>query len=129
MTWDESPWAHSLTEFGFDTLKVVAGHVAPQKYHDWIGFRVAEPALRRAFKRTYAGLEFGDQILKRASRPCLLPPISKPNYSGNERGGVSAQEEATRRARLGIPSRAALPPVTQKLRSLAEDLYKTGTGG
>ena len=62
MTWEESPWAHSLTEFGFDTLEVVAGHVAPQKYHDGIGFKVAEPALRRAFKRTY-GLELSDQIL------------------------------------------------------------------
>ena len=62
MTWEQSPWAHSLTEFGFDTLEVVAGHVAPQKYHDWIGFKVAEPALRRAFKRTY-GLELSDQIL------------------------------------------------------------------
>ena len=62
MTWEESPWAHSLTEFGFDNLEVVARHVAPQKYHDWIGFKVAEPALRRAFKRTY-GLELSDQIL------------------------------------------------------------------
>jgi len=62
MTWEESPWAHSLTEFGFDTLEVVAGHVAPQKYHDWIGFKVAEAALRRAFKRTY-GLELSNQIL------------------------------------------------------------------
>jgi len=62
MTWEESPWAHSLTEFGFDTLEVVASHVAPQKYHDWIGFKVAEPALRRAFKKTY-GLELSDQIL------------------------------------------------------------------
>jgi Zinc dependent phospholipase C len=62
MTWEESPWAHSLTEFGFDTLEVVARHVAPQKYHDWIGFKVPEPVLRRAFKRTY-GLELSDQIL------------------------------------------------------------------
>jgi Zinc dependent phospholipase C len=62
MTWEESPWAHSLTEFGFDTLEVVAGHVAPQKYHDWIGFKVPEPVLRRAFKSTY-GMELSDQIL------------------------------------------------------------------
>jgi hypothetical protein len=62
MTWEQSPWAHSLTEFGFDTLEVVARHVAPQKYHDWIGFKVPEPVLQRAFKRTY-GLELSDQIL------------------------------------------------------------------
>ncbi len=63
MTWEDSPWAHALTEFGFDTLEVVAGHVAPQKYHDWIGFRVAKPVLERAFKKTY-GLRLKDQILR-----------------------------------------------------------------
>jgi hypothetical protein len=63
MTWEDSPWAHALTEFGFDTLEVVAGHVAPQKYHDWIGFKVPKPVLERAFKRTY-GLELKDQILR-----------------------------------------------------------------
>jgi hypothetical protein len=62
MTWEESPWAHSLTEFGFDTLEVVARHVAPQKYHDWIGFKVPEPVLGRAFKTTY-GLQLSGQIL------------------------------------------------------------------
>jgi hypothetical protein len=60
MTWEESPYAHVLTEFAFDTLEVVAGHVAPQKYHDSIGFRVPSPALQRAFRRTY-GLELKDQ--------------------------------------------------------------------
>jgi Zinc dependent phospholipase C len=62
MTWEDSPWAHVLTEFGFDTLEVVAGHVAPQKYHEWIGFRVPEPVLRRAFRKTY-GLELTKQLL------------------------------------------------------------------
>jgi hypothetical protein len=37
-------------------------HVAPQKYHDWIGFKVPEPVLRRAFQRTY-GLKLSDQNL------------------------------------------------------------------
>ena len=62
MTWEDSPWAHMLTEFGFDTLEVVARHVAPQKYHDSVGFRVPEPLLRRAFRRTY-GLELPRQTL------------------------------------------------------------------
>jgi len=52
-----------LTEFGFDTLEVVARHVAPQRYHDWIGFKVAKPALDRAFKKTY-GLDLSGQILR-----------------------------------------------------------------
>ena len=62
MTWEDSPYAHVLTEFGFDTLEVVAGHVAPQKYHDWIGFRIPKPVLQRAFRRTY-GLDLKDQVL------------------------------------------------------------------
>ena len=62
MTWEDSPYAHVLTEFAFDTLEVVAGHVAPQKYHESIGFRVPEPLLRRAFQRTY-GLDLPRQTL------------------------------------------------------------------
>jgi hypothetical protein len=61
ITWEESPWAHVLTEFGFDTLEVVARHNAPQPFRDWIGFRVAKPPLERAFKRTY-GLELGSEF-------------------------------------------------------------------
>ncbi|HEY6293506.1 MAG TPA: zinc dependent phospholipase C family protein [Terriglobia bacterium] len=62
ITWEDSPWAHTLTEFGFDTLEVVARHNAPQAYRDWIGFRVPKPVLERAFKKTY-GLELSRQIL------------------------------------------------------------------
>jgi hypothetical protein len=62
ITWEESPWAHSLTEFGFDTLEVVDRHVAPQKYHDAIGFQVPRSLLERAFQRTY-GLELKNQTL------------------------------------------------------------------
>ncbi len=61
MTWEDSPWAHLLTEFGFDTVEVVAGHVAPQAYHDYIGFRVPEPLLKRSFRQTY-GLQLPDQL-------------------------------------------------------------------
>ncbi len=62
ITWEDSPWAHALTEFGFDTLEVVAQHNAPQAYRNWIGFRVPKPVLQRAFKKTY-GLELSDRIL------------------------------------------------------------------
>jgi zinc dependent phospholipase C len=62
ITWEESPWAHSLTEFGFDTVEVVARHNAPQAYRNWIGFRVPKPVLQRAFKETY-GLELSNEIL------------------------------------------------------------------
>ena len=70
MTWEESPWAHSLTEFGFDTVEVVHRQVAPQKYHEAIGFQVPRPLLERAFRQTY-GLEFKDETLSVRLRVAL----------------------------------------------------------
>ena len=63
ITWEESPWAHVLTEFGFDTLEVVAHHNAPQAFRDWIGFKVPKPVLERAFEKTY-GIKLSHQILR-----------------------------------------------------------------
>lgn len=62
ITWEDSPWAHVLTEFGFDTLEMVAHHNAPQAYRDWIGFKVPKPLVERAFEETY-GLKLSRQIL------------------------------------------------------------------
>src|SRR5579863_4757824 len=62
MTWEDSPGAHALTEFGYDTLEVVARHNAPQAYHDSIGFKVPKPLLQRAFKKTY-DVELGGPFL------------------------------------------------------------------
>jgi hypothetical protein len=63
ITWEDSPWAHVLTEFGFDTLEVVARHNAPQAYRDWIGFKVSKPVLQRAFEKTY-GIKLSNQLLR-----------------------------------------------------------------
>jgi hypothetical protein len=49
ITYDENPAAHLKTEFGFDVLQVAKGHYAPDAYHDYIGFEVAQPLLERAF--------------------------------------------------------------------------------
>ncbi|HTS26129.1 MAG TPA: zinc dependent phospholipase C family protein [Bryobacteraceae bacterium] len=59
VTYEENPTAHIRVEFGFDVLQVARGNYAPQSYHDFIGFRVAEPVLERAFRDTY-GLELQD---------------------------------------------------------------------
>jgi len=99
MTWEDSPWAHMLTEFSFDTLEVVAGHVAPQKYHEYVGFRVAQPTLERAFKKTY-GLDLPDQTVslrlalftyrKMASR--FIPEMTEVAWAGREK---PLEEQAT----------------------------------
>src|SRR6201987_5138247 len=52
VTYDENPAAHLKTEFGFDVLQVAKGHYAPDAYHDYIGFEVAQPLLERAFEET-----------------------------------------------------------------------------
>ncbi|HKG21161.1 MAG TPA: zinc dependent phospholipase C family protein, partial [Blastocatellia bacterium] len=59
VTYEESPSAHLKTEFSFDVLQVARGNYAPEAYHDFIGFKVAKPALERAFLKTY-GLEIKD---------------------------------------------------------------------
>jgi hypothetical protein len=53
--------AHLKTEFGFDTLQVAKNRYASQQYHDFIGFKVSEPLLERAFPVVY-GLKLKDVL-------------------------------------------------------------------
>src|SRR5580692_7559546 len=53
--------AHLKTEFGFDTLQVAKNRYAPEQYHDFIGFKVAQPLLERAFPVVY-GLKMQDVL-------------------------------------------------------------------
>jgi hypothetical protein len=59
ITYEQDPAAHLKTEFGFDVLEVAKGRFAPEAYHDFIGFFVAESLLNRAFHDTY-GLDLSD---------------------------------------------------------------------
>ena len=65
VTYVESPKEHVMVEFSFDVLHVASGAYAPQAFHRFIGFQVAEAALERAFLETYA-IEMGDQFLDRS---------------------------------------------------------------
>jgi hypothetical protein len=53
--------AHLKTEFGFDTLQVAKNRYAPEQYHDFIGFKVAQPLLERTFPVVY-GLKMQDVL-------------------------------------------------------------------
>ncbi len=53
ITYEDHPLAHVKTEFGFDVLEVAKERYAPDAYHDFIGFEVAQPLLERAFRETY----------------------------------------------------------------------------
>ena len=57
VTYEDDPLAHLKAEFGFDVLEVAKQRYAPDSYHDFIGFEVAQPLLERAFAETY-GVEF-----------------------------------------------------------------------
>ncbi len=61
VTYEEDPAAHLKTEFGFDVLEVAKGNFAPEAYHNFVGFAVAQPLLERAFRDTY-GLELSDMF-------------------------------------------------------------------
>ena len=56
VTFEDNPVAHVKTEFGFDVVQVAKQRYAPDAYHDFIGFEVAQSLLERAFQETY-GLE------------------------------------------------------------------------
>ena len=53
--------AHLKTEFGFDTLQVAKNRYAPDQYHEFIGFKVAQPLLERTFQIVY-GLQLKDVL-------------------------------------------------------------------
>ncbi|MGA2570883.1 MAG: zinc dependent phospholipase C family protein [Terracidiphilus sp.] len=53
--------AHLKTEFGFDTLQVAKNRYASDQYHDFIGFKVAQPLLERTFSVVY-GLQLKDVL-------------------------------------------------------------------
>ena len=53
--------AHLKTEFGFDTLQVAKNRYAPEQYHDFIGFKVSNSLLERAFPVVY-GVELNDVL-------------------------------------------------------------------
>src|SRR5262249_53163301 len=56
ITYEQDPLAHVKTEFGFDVLEVAKERYAPDSYHDFIGFGVAERLVEQAFCETY-GIE------------------------------------------------------------------------
>jgi hypothetical protein len=59
VTYADAPAYHVMVEFSFDVVQVAAGAYASEAYHKFIGFKVATPALERAFAATY-GLEMKD---------------------------------------------------------------------
>ena len=53
--------AHLKTEFGFDMVQVAKNRYAADQYHDFIGFKVSKPLLKRVFPTVY-GVELNDVL-------------------------------------------------------------------
>ena len=66
VTYEDHPLAHVKTEFAFDVLEVAKERYAPDAYHDFIGFEVAQPLLDKAFQETY-GLDLAG-VLQQESK-------------------------------------------------------------
>ncbi len=62
VSYEDGKLAHVKTEFGFDVLEIAKERYAPDGYHDFIGFEVAQRVLEQAFHETY-GLELKDVLL------------------------------------------------------------------
>jgi hypothetical protein len=62
VTYEQNPTAHGRTEFAFDVTQLAAGRYRSSAYHDFIGFKVSEDLLERAFAQTY-GLEMKQIVM------------------------------------------------------------------
>ena len=114
VTYEDDPTAHIRVEFGFDVLQVARGNYAPQTYHDFIGFEVAEDLLRRAFRDTYSidmGEVFGDLDLAmgtyRRAVSKIIPQMTRVAWSLKKDELTRAQPAVSRRAFVYNLSRAA----------------------
>ena len=114
VTYEDDPTAHIRVEFGFDVLQVARGNYAPQTYHDFIGFEVAEDLLRRVFRDTYSidmGEVFGDLDLAmgtyRRAVSKIIPQMTRVAWSLKKDELTRAQPAVRRGAFIYNLSRAA----------------------
>jgi len=114
VTYADDSLSHIKTEFGYDVIQVAQGHYAPDAYHQFIGFNVAQPALDRAFRDTYA-LGLGDVFPSvslsigsyRHSVSSLIPAMTKVAWQMKKDDIVKGSPGITKRKFLYNLSRAS----------------------
>jgi len=114
VTYTNDPVAHLKTEFSFDVVQVANHAYAPEAYHDFIGFEVAQPLLDRAFFDTY-GLRLKDVFRDldlalgtyRHSVASILPTMTKVAWAARKDQIVSAAPGKTKRKFVYIVSRSS----------------------
>jgi len=104
VTYAEDPISHIRMEFGFDILQTARGNYASEKYHDFIGFKISQPLLEKAFLKTY-GLNIND-VFKDLPRAVstfrwvikdLFPTITRTAWSYKKSEIVKSSPGITRR--------------------------------
>jgi hypothetical protein len=92
VTWADDPISHVRTEFSFDVLQTARGVYASEGYQGFIGFKVAETALEKAFYSTY-GLHL-DALFRNLPRTIsvfrwtagnLIPFITRSAWSSQKK--------------------------------------------
>lgn len=59
ITYEQDKLSHRRLEFGYDVIQVARGNYAHEAFHNFIGFKISDDLLRRAFKATY-GMELSE---------------------------------------------------------------------
>lgn len=114
VTYADDKTSHLRVEFGFDVLQVARGSYAPQAYHDFIGFEVAQDVLDRAFVDTYS-LQlkdlFSDLDLSlntyRRTVSSVIPKVTRAAWDVKKDELQKATPTVTRRAFVYNLSRAS----------------------
>ncbi len=104
VTYAQDAVSHLKVEFAFDVVQVAQGHYAPQAYHDFIGFEIAQRLLEQTFEQTY-GLEFSDQFLNedlalgtyRYAVSSLIPRMTRTAWALRKDDIRQSQPGVTRR--------------------------------
>ena len=99
----QSPTAHLKTEFGFDVIQVAQRRYASDAYHDFIGFEVSKPVMKRAFHATY-GLDLDHVFASldmsigtfRWTVSTTIPAMTKVAWQLKEKDIVALNPKSTR---------------------------------
>ena len=103
VTYGDNPTAHVKTEFSLDVVQVARQLYAPDAYHGFVGFEVAQSLLERAFRDTY-GFELTD-IFKnedlafgtfRWSVGSLIPSMTKVAWDSKRKDIAQLSPTVTR---------------------------------
>jgi hypothetical protein len=113
VTYEDNPEAHLKTEFSFDVLQVAKRRYIAKQYHDFIGFRVSEELLERAFRDTYGVdmddlLHFDDLTIGtyRFSVSRVVPEMTQVAIASRKPADVSEKKDKARSEFLYHLSRA-----------------------